>query len=246
MSNEPDRSLVAIAGNPNTGKTTLFNLLTGSTGKVGNYPGVTVERQIGTMRLDAEMSVRLMDVPGTYSLSARSAEEQLAIQAVAGIGAFEEPSLIVLVVEATQLTRNLYLALQVIELGMPVVIALNMIDRLDDAGDTIDAEALAKELGVPVVPITATKRSGLDELRKCIASVLRDPALGTSTARWNATDAKLLEDIREVSEAVPTDWYSSNLQRQKALALWSLLSIDPEDELDHIDANLRKAVANCR
>ena len=246
MASKMDPRLVAIAGNPNTGKTTLFNLLTGSSAKVGNYPGVTVERQIGTMKLDESTSVRLMDVPGTYSLSARSAEEQLAIQAVAGLDSFESPSLIILVVEATQLTRNLYLALQVIELGVPIVIALNMIDRLEDAGDSIDVEALARELDVPVIPLTATKREGLDQLKSAVAEVLREPARGRTAPRWKATDTKLIEDIREVSEELPVDWYGSDLQRQQALALWSLLSIDPEDELEHIDANLRRVVAERR
>src|SRR5262245_40652984 len=121
---------VAIAGNPNTGKTTLFNQLTGARGKVGNYPGVTVERHFATLELAGHGEVQLMDVPGTYSLSARSREEQLAIQAVAGLHPLERPDLVVCVVDATQLVRNLYLVLQLIELRLPVIVALNMSDRL--------------------------------------------------------------------------------------------------------------------
>src|SRR5262245_22380851 len=128
----PRARRVAVAGNPNTGKTTLFNRLTGARGKVGNYPGVTVERHFASLRLEepGEGEVLLMDVPGTYSLSARSREEQLAIQAVAGLHPLERPDLVVCVVDATQLVRNLYLVLQLIELRLPVIVALNMSDRL--------------------------------------------------------------------------------------------------------------------
>ena len=106
---------VALAGNPNTGKTTLFNRLTGGHGKVGNYPGITVERHTGRLELERSGPIEILDVPGTYSLSARSEEEQIAIQAIAGLHPLERPDAVVLVADATQLTRNLYMALQVIE-----------------------------------------------------------------------------------------------------------------------------------
>ena len=125
-----DAPLIAVAGNPNTGKTTLFNRLTGASLKVANYPGITVDRFVGRTRLPAAGEVRLVDVPGTYSLSARSSEEQIAIASICGMGANERPDLVLLVVDATQLTRNLYLALQVIETDVPVVVALNMVDML--------------------------------------------------------------------------------------------------------------------
>src|SRR5262245_38271964 len=165
---------VAIAGNPNTGKTTLFNELTGARGKVGNYPGVTVERHVAPLELPGISEVLLMDVPGTYSLSARSREEQLAIQAIAGLHPLERPDLVVCVVDATQLVRNLYLVLQLIELGLPVVVALNMSDLLEATGQEVDARALAGELGVPCVPIVAARGGGLDELERALAQVLRD------------------------------------------------------------------------
>ena len=118
--------LLAIAGNPNVGKTSIFNRLTGQDLKVTNYPGVTVERQEGRTKLARAGLVSVLDIPGTYSLSGRSAEEQIAIQAIAGIGDHPSPDLLVLVVDATQLSRNLYLALQVLELGVPTVVALTM------------------------------------------------------------------------------------------------------------------------
>jgi len=242
MPSDETKPLVAIAGNPNTGKTTVFNLLTGSSGKVGNYPGVTVERQIGALRLVNGRTVRLMDVPGTYSLSSRSAEEQLAISALAGIGPFETPELVILVVDSTQLTRNLYLALQVIELGLPMVIALNMSDRVSAAGTEINAEALATALGVPVVPMAATKHEGFDELRRVVSESLDRPELAKTTWRWDIGAGELAEDVRSVGQAVPPDWYPGDEKRRDALALWSLLSIDDEDELEHITPALREAV----
>lgn len=146
---------VAIAGNPNTGKTTLFNRLTGLSAKVGNYPGVTVESESGEVKLARSGTITLVDVPGTYSLTARSAEEQIAIQAICGLHPLERPDAVVLVVDATQLTRNLYLALQVIETDIPLVVALNMVDMLGELGVQIDAAALERELGVRVVAVSA-------------------------------------------------------------------------------------------
>ena len=124
-----DRPLVVVAGNPNTGKTTLFNRLTGARQKVGNYPGITVDRHEGHLTLPGGTGVRVADVPGSYSLSARSPEEQLALQAVCGLPPSEAPQALVVVVDATQLARNLYLVLQLLETRVPLVVALNMTDR---------------------------------------------------------------------------------------------------------------------
>ena len=107
-----DQPLVAIAGNPNTGKTTLFNCLTGKTAKVGNYPGITVSRHTGRVQLPGGTEVLALDVPGTYSLSARSEEERIAIEALAGLGQHARPDAVIVVVDATQRARNLYLALR--------------------------------------------------------------------------------------------------------------------------------------
>src|SRR5262245_36814268 len=189
---------VAVAGNPNTGKTTLFNQLTGARGKVGNYPGVTVERHFAPLRLEGHGEVLLMDVPGTYSLSARSREEQLAIQAVAGLHPLERPDLVVCVVDATQLVRNLYLVLQLIELGLPLVVALNMSDRLPATGQTLDARALEQELGVPCVPVVAAKGVGLDALKRAMGEVLADERRGRPGWRWVPSDPMLLSDIQSV------------------------------------------------
>ncbi len=239
-----DRGLlrVAIAGNPNTGKTTLFNRLTGSRAKVGNYPGVTVERNLGRLRLPRAGEVELLDVPGTYSLSARSEEEQLAIQAVAGLHPLERPDVVVVVVDATQLLRNLYLVLQLIELEQPLVIALNMVDQLAKTGQELDVAALSRELGVPVVPVVAQAGQNLPALSSALDEVLREPAQGTAGARWIPDAPALLADLEATARALPADWHGGHAGRRRALALWALLSIEHQDELRGVPAELRRVV----
>lgn len=149
---------VALAGNPNCGKTTLFNLITGANGYVGNWPGVTVEKK--EAKLLSDKNVTITDLPGIYSLSPYSPEEQCSRDYLMS----GEPDVVVQVVEATNLERNLYLALQVIETGLPVVVALNMADLVEKNGDKIDTEKLEKKLGCPVVMISALKNKGVTEL----------------------------------------------------------------------------------
>ncbi len=233
---------VAIAGNPNTGKTTLFNQLTGSRAKVGNYPGITVDRHFGPVDLPRTGVVELMDVPGTYSLAARSEEEQLAIQAIAGLHPLEKPDAVVVVVDATQLSRNLYLVLQVIELGLPTVVALNMMDQVKSSGQEVDLDVLARELGIPVCPVVALRGEGLDGLREAIDGVLADAERGRPSWCWRPTQPALLEDIVVLEEAIPDRWHRDDPVRRRALALWALLSIDEHDELDGIPPELRSVV----
>ena len=237
---------IAVAGNPNTGKTTLFNRLTGSRGKVGNYPGVTVDRHFARLELAGYGPVEVMDVPGTYSLAARSREEQLALQAVAGLHPLERPDLVVVVLDATQLVRNLYLALQLIELGVPVVCALNMTDRLPGTGQEIDPQALARELGVPVVALSASKGTGLDELRTAMAKALAQPEAARPGWCWEPEDPWLESDVKTVAADVPDAWAAESDERRRALALWALLSIDENDELEEVPAPLRETVLRRR
>ena len=233
---------VAIAGNPNTGKTTLFNRLTGLSAKVGNYPGVTVESESGEVKLARSGTITLVDVPGTYSLTARSAEEQIAIQAICGLHPLERPEAVVLVVDATQLTRNLYLALQVIETDIPLVIALNMVDMLGELGVEIDAAALERELGVRVVAVSAQHGQGVDELRNALDEALQTPERARPGPRWIPSDARLRADVEAVAAELPAIWRTENPRRRHALALWALLSLDENDELPDAPAKLRETV----
>jgi ferrous iron transport protein B len=161
--------VVALVGNPNTGKTTLFNALAGMRQRVGNYPGVTVETKKGRLSYHGR-AFDLIDLPGTYSLAPRSPDEMVAVDLLLGQqeGA-ARPDVVVSIVDASNLERNLYLTTQALELGVPVVVALNMIDVAEGQGVRIDAARLSKQLGVPVVPIQANKGRGLDQLKEAIA-----------------------------------------------------------------------------
>jgi ferrous iron transport protein B len=161
---------VALVGNPNTGKTTLFNALAGMRQHVGNYPGVTVETKKGQLR-QAGQTVDIVDLPGTYSLAPRSPDEMVAVDLILGQQRGEaRPDVVVSIVDASNLERNLYLTTQTLELGVPVVIALNMIDVAERQGMKIDARRLAERLGVPVVATQANKGRGLEQLKKAIVS----------------------------------------------------------------------------
>lgn len=157
---------IALAGNPNAGKTTIFNNLTGSHQHVGNWPGKTVERKDGTFRRGG-YRFEVVDLPGTYSLSAFSPEEVIARDYLLD----ERPDVVVVVVDAANLERNLYLAVQVLELGLPAVIALNMMDAAQARGFEIDIERLSDSLQVPVVETVARRAEGLDTLVETIIAV---------------------------------------------------------------------------
>ena len=232
---------LAIIGNPNTGKTTLFNRLTGSSARVGNYPGVTVERLEGVWALPTRGAVTLLDVPGTYSLAARSGEEEIAVQSIAGFGGERRPDLLVLVVDATQLSRNLYLALQVLELGVPTVIALNMVDRLAEKGLTVDVALLAERLGVPVVPTGAASGEGVTELVAAVEALLANPR-GRSGPPGAAFTGPLAADVAAVGGFLPDSWDVADPHRRSALAAWALLSLGDGDELDDVPEALRRCV----
>ena len=179
--------LITLCGNPNTGKTSIFNRLTRKHRKVGNYPGITVEKFEAQINLDAKHPAVVCDIPGTYSLSARSAEEQIAILAIAGIPPLDPPDLTVVVVDATQLSRNLYLVLQLMETGGPMIIALNMVDMLKSEGLRIDTAAMERELGIPVVPVSGLTGAGIDDLRRRMVDVLDAPDSGRASCRWAPT-----------------------------------------------------------
>ncbi|HEX8485098.1 ferrous iron transporter B [Sphingomonas sp.] len=169
--------LVALVGNPNAGKSALFNALTGARQKVGNYPGVTVERHSGRLVLDDGRPVELVDLPGAYSLDPSSPDERVTRDVVTGTQAGERrPDALIVVVDAANLDNHLRFTLQLVALGLPVIVALNMVDLAERDGLVLDPRVLERELGVPVVPTVAVRRRGLDELRARLSSQLTGAA----------------------------------------------------------------------
>ena len=170
-----DLARVALVGNPNTGKSTLFNALAGMNVRTGNYPGVTIEKKLGRCDLK-DRTIELVDLPGTYSLAPRSPDELVAVEVLTDDIAGERPiELIVCVVNATLLQRNLFLVSQLLELGKPLVIALNMIDSANGRGMEINLAGLSEQLGVPVIATSASKRQGIVELKDAMLRQLRSP-----------------------------------------------------------------------
>ncbi len=248
------RSLVLFAGNPNAGKTTLFNLLTGARAKVGNYPGVTVDKRSATLDLGkhgAGPSARYLavDLPGSYSLTARSAEERVAIDALLATGD-DAPACVVIVVDATTLGRGLYFATQILETPVPAVIALTMMDEAKRAGLTIDVEAISKELGIAVVPLVATRGEGRAELVAAIGAALRAHDIDRKLVPMNDIRADIAAvEVAVASSGMVPDASAVPLTKAvsralRARALWALLSLG-DDELS-IPAAVREAVEERR
>jgi ferrous iron transport protein B len=163
MNKNKQEYIVAVAGQPNSGKSTVFNMLTGARQFVANYPGVTVEKKIGIYSYQGQR-IKLIDLPGTYSLTSYSLEERVARNFLIN----ENPDLVLNIADASNLERHLVLTFQLLEIGMPVVVALNMMDISKGRGFEIDEKSLAKELGVPVVPTIAQRGKGKEELRQAI------------------------------------------------------------------------------
>ena len=180
----------ALAGNPNCGKTTLFNALTGSTAHVGNWPGVTVDKRDGVYK-KCEEPIQVIDLPGIYSLSPYTPEEVIARNYVLD----EKPDCVINIVDATNLERNLYLTTQIMEIDVPIVIALNMMDAVEKQGDKIDEKALEAKLGVPVVSISALKGAGLNELMDRAYEASKTPRKGKTVLEHGAL-AHLITDVR--------------------------------------------------
>ena len=180
---------IAIAGNPNCGKSTIFNALTGMRQKVGNYPGVTVEKKEGTCFGSHGEPIIVIDLPGCYSLQARSPDEIVSRDVLLGRQSDTPvPDVIVIVVDATNLERNLYLAAQILELGLPAILALNMVDMAEKQGIGVDPSALSQKLGIPVIPTVATAGIGLIALKQALSGKL--PAASTCRAPQHETVEK--------------------------------------------------------
>ncbi|RYE16586.1 MAG: ferrous iron transport protein B, partial [Sphingobacteriales bacterium] len=160
---------VALVGNPNTGKSSLFNILTGLNQKIGNFPGVTVDKKVGYTQLPDGRRAEIIDLPGTYSLYPKSKDESIVFSVMADRSNPVTPDLVVVILDATNLKRNLLLYTQVADLKIPVIVALNMMDLANKSGITIDIDLFAKKLGVPVIPICARKNEGIEQLKSSIS-----------------------------------------------------------------------------
>lgn len=187
---------IALAGNPNSGKTTLFNELTGSKQHVGNWPGVTVDKKAGVYKKDKEFTI--LDLPGTYSLSPYSQEEIIARDFIVK----EKPNAVINIVDGTSIERNLYLTLQIIETQIPTVIALNMMDEVEAKGDVIDCDKLSRELGVKVVPIVARTGKGLKELMDAAIQTAKE---GTKPCALDVFDNNISSAITRIEELLEDD-----------------------------------------
>ncbi len=227
---------IALIGNPNTGKSTLFNALTGMRVRVGNFPGVTVERVEGALKGPQGERVTILDLPGCYSLSPASPDEEIALAALHGTRDGARPDAVLVVVDAAQLERNLFLVSQVLELGLPVVVALNQIDAAADAGTVVDPVELIHALGVPVIPTIATRGEGRDTVRRALVAAAtherpaRRFALRDDVAEALAPLERHLADAQGVEPAVATldalrllavpraeSWYADRATLEKEL-----------------------------
>ena len=189
----------ALAGNPNCGKTTLFNALTGSTAHVGNWPGVTVDKREGIYKkLDEQISI--VDLPGIYSLSPYTPEEVISRNFILD----EKPDCVINIIDATNLERNLYLTTQLLEIDVPVVIALNMMDMLTKNGDKINVKELEKKMNVPVVEISALKNKGIKELMEVAYESSKKARKGHTVLKKSAL-SHLISDVSIALKAIGFD-----------------------------------------
>ena len=210
---------IALAGNPNSGKTTLFNLLTGARQHVGNYPGITVEKREGYVK-SGDVKLRIVDLPGTYSLTAYSQEELVARNFLVN----ERPSLVVDVIDATNLERHMYLAVQFMELGAPLLLVLNMMDEVEKKGMEIDIDKLSSLLKCPVVPMVAKKGIGKDEL------IERMIDCSIQKRDWTPLTISYGPDLDPVIEEISTIVEKNKFLTEKYPARWIALKYLEEDE----------------
>ena len=233
---------IALAGNPNSGKTTIFNALTGARQHVGNYPGVTVERKEGTARCDGAVFT-VVDLPGTYSLTAYSTEEIVARDFLIQ----NEPDVVVHIVDASNLERNLYLAVQLMELGVPLVLALNMADVACDRGLKIDYDILSELLGLPIVPTEGHRGRGVQALLETVARICRTPVSQRPTGRQVDYGHEIEPHVQQLTAAIARNdscadrarWYALKLLEGDEATARRIQSLCPGDAESLIEQALQ-------
>jgi len=227
----------ALVGNPNCGKTTLFNEITGSTQYVGNWPGVTIEKKEGKVKKHKE-NIKIIDLPGIYSLSPYSAEEVIARDYILD----EKPDVLINIVDATNIERNLYLTTQVIELGVPVIVVLNIIDEVEAKGDKIDIASLEKSLGVPVIATCASRGQGVDDVVKKALDIANAKA-----QKQNPNNNTFDESVENCITKIEQD-FKASIANKNYNTRWVALKLIEGDEKvrqkitvsDQLDQNIRK------
>jgi ferrous iron transport protein B len=248
-------SYVVLTGNPNSGKTTLFNALTGLRAKVGNYAGVTVERKEGPLLgAPSGLNARVLDLPGTYSLSPQSLDEQISRDVLLNrLPELPAPTVIVVVVDASNLQRNLYYATQVIELGYPTILALNMLDVAENIGHRIDPDKLGNAIGVPVLPIIASNGTGIPKLKEKIISFVQQVSLKTNSNSVDVASPRFCElppAMEQETERMADLLAESFHERRAQAAAEALLILGNEKALassgSHYPQKIQDAVAACR
>ncbi len=208
------KKTIALAGNPNSGKTTVFNNLTGSRQHVGNWPGVTVEKKEGNYRY-RDYNIKVVDLPGTYSLTAYSLDEVIARNFIL----YEKPDAVIAILDASNIERNLYLTVQLIELETNLIVALNMMDLARSRGYRIDIDRLAKLLSAPVVPIVASRKEGTKELMEVITDVLEGKSNPEKVKLYYGSELeehineleRLISQDKELSRQFPPRWLAIKL-----------------------------------
>jgi len=219
--NDPRREItVAVAGQPNSGKSTIFNMLTGARQHVANYPGVTIEKRSGKYSYKGD-TVILVDLPGTYSLTSYSQEERIATDFLL----YEKPAVVLDIIDASNLERNLYLTFQLQEMGMPLIIALNMIDVAEARGLRIDAQKLSELLKVPVIATVGNKGKGKEELKTAIINARKDTENNNFRIDYgeklepilSLLEKRLSEDLK-ISHSYPVRWLAVKLMENDSVA----------------------------
>jgi ferrous iron transport protein B len=230
---------IALAGNPNCGKTTVFNALTGARQRVGNWPGVTVERVVGEYR-HCEADIEVTDLPGIYSFSALSLDEEVARKHIL----FDTPDVVVNVIDASNLERNLYLTTQLLEMDVPVVVALNMMDMAKQRGIRIEVEHLEQHLGCPVIPVVASKKRGIDELKSAICAISKTHHRPGVCVSYEKDIEKVIKSLEisladvALSKQISARWLAIKLLEKDELA-WEILGAD-KAQLPDLDQDLKK------